>query len=134
MSAAAALRLAPTLLIHIQNDSRASKLWLASNLLQSRGNALGQTSKITQGFNKTIIAYLRTPIANDVPDHQLDFHSSSRAFASTRAGRTIALAASGKNSLMPWTMYADMSDGDLAAIYAYFMASEARDNKVVVCD
>jgi len=31
-------------------------------------------------------------------------------------------------------MYADMSDGDLAAIYAYLMASEARDNKVVVCD
>ena len=90
--------------------------------------------KKTQGFNKTIIAYLCTPIANDVPDHQLDFHSSSRAFASTRAGRTIALDASGNNSLLPWTIYADMSDADLAAVYAYLMASEGRDNEVVVWD
>jgi len=62
------------------NDSGASRFWFASNLLQSKGNALGQTSKITQGFDKTIIAYLRTltPIANDVPDHQLDFPLSIR--------------------------------------------------------
>ena len=50
------------------------------------------------------------------------------------AGRTIALDASGNNSLMPWTMYADMSDADLAAVYAYLMASEARGNEVVVWD
>ena len=50
------------------------------------------------------------------------------------AGRTIALDASGNNSLMPWTMYADMSDADLWAIYAYLMASEGRSNKVVVWD
>jgi len=50
------------------------------------------------------------------------------------AGQTIALDESGNNSLMPWTMYADMTDADLAAIYAYLMASEPRSNAVVVWD
>ena len=50
------------------------------------------------------------------------------------AGRTIPIDEAGNNSLMPWTMYADMNDADLAAVYAYLMASEARDNKVVVWD
>jgi hypothetical protein len=50
------------------------------------------------------------------------------------AGRTIPLDESGNNTLMPWTMYADMSDADLAAIYAYLMASEPRGNAVVVWD
>ena len=50
------------------------------------------------------------------------------------AGRTIPLDASGNNTLMPWTMYADMTDEDLAAIYAYLMASKPRSNNVTVWD
>ncbi len=36
----------------------------------------------------------------------------------------------GFNSLMPWTRYADMSDEDLAAIYAFLMQSEPIRNEV----
>jgi len=50
------------------------------------------------------------------------------------AGRTIPLAESGNQSLMPWTMYADMSDADLAAIYAYLMTAAPQGNAVVVWD
>jgi hypothetical protein len=50
------------------------------------------------------------------------------------AGRTIPLEENGNNSLMPWTMYADMNDVDLAAIYAFLMASEPQGNEVVVWD
>jgi len=48
------------------------------------------------------------------------------------SGRSISLGADGHNTLMPWTMYADMTDGDLGAIYAFLMGSEARRNAVVV--
>jgi len=48
------------------------------------------------------------------------------------AGRTIPLGADGLNSLMPWTMYADMTDEDLGAIYAFLMQSEPRRNLVTI--
>jgi mono/diheme cytochrome c family protein len=50
------------------------------------------------------------------------------------AGRTIPLGEDGNNTLMSWSLFAGMTDGDLAAIYAYLMASEARVNGVVVWD
>jgi mono/diheme cytochrome c family protein len=46
------------------------------------------------------------------------------------AGRTIPLDENGNNTMMPWTMYADMKDEDLAAIYAFLMASEPQVNEV----
>jgi hypothetical protein len=49
-------------------------------------------------------------------------------------GRTIVLDEAGNNSLMPWTMYAGMTDGDLGAIYAYLMAGEPQGNEVVGWD
>ena len=48
------------------------------------------------------------------------------------AGQTIPMGEDGNNTLMSWTLFADMSDEDLAAIYAYLMASEPRGNGVVV--
>ena len=48
------------------------------------------------------------------------------------AGRTIPLSEEGFNSLMPWTMYADMTDDDLGAIYTYLMQSEPRSNAVTI--
>lgn len=48
------------------------------------------------------------------------------------AGRTIPLGEDGRNSLMPWTMYADMRDEDLAAIYAFLMQAEPHNNPVVI--
>ena len=48
------------------------------------------------------------------------------------AGRTIPLGDDGRNTLMSWTMYADMTDADLGAIYAFLMQSEARRNEVVI--
>ena len=50
------------------------------------------------------------------------------------AGRTLPLGEDGNNTLMSWTLFADMTDEDLAAIYAYLMASEPRGNAVVVWD
>ena len=50
------------------------------------------------------------------------------------AGRTLPLGEDGNSTLMSWTLFADMTDGDLGAIYAYLMASEARSNSVVVWD
>jgi len=48
------------------------------------------------------------------------------------AGRTIPVGTDGFNSLMPWTMYADMTDEDLGAIYAFLMQSELQLNKVKI--
>lgn len=48
------------------------------------------------------------------------------------AGRTLPLGEGGRNTQMSWTMYADMTDGDLAAIYAFLMQSEPRRNEVVI--
>ncbi|HJP03407.1 MAG TPA: cytochrome C [Gammaproteobacteria bacterium] len=48
------------------------------------------------------------------------------------AGRSIPLGEEGYNSLMPWTMYADMTDADLGAIYTFLMQSEPRSNKVTI--
>jgi mono/diheme cytochrome c family protein len=48
------------------------------------------------------------------------------------AGRSLPLAEDGRNSLMPWTMYADMRDEDLAAIYAFLMQAEPHNNRVVI--
>jgi len=47
------------------------------------------------------------------------------------AARTIPLGDDGFNTLMSWTMYADMTDADLGAIYAFLMQSEPRRNQVV---
>jgi hypothetical protein len=48
------------------------------------------------------------------------------------AGRSIPLGEEGYNSLMPWTMYADMTDADLGAIYTFLMQSEPRSNAVTI--
>ncbi len=48
------------------------------------------------------------------------------------SGRTIPLGEEGFNTLMPWTMYADMTDADLGAIYAFLMQSEPRLNPVKI--
>jgi hypothetical protein len=48
------------------------------------------------------------------------------------AGRTRPPGADGRNTLMSWTMYADMTDEDLGAIYAFLMQSEPRSNEVVI--
>jgi hypothetical protein len=48
------------------------------------------------------------------------------------AGRRIPLGEDRNNTLMSWTLFAGMTDGDLGAIYQYLMASEGRGNGVVV--
>jgi len=48
------------------------------------------------------------------------------------AGRTTLLGESGNNSLVPRAMYADMTNMNLTAIYAYLLAPEARGNQVKV--
>ena len=50
------------------------------------------------------------------------------------AGRTIPVDEDGRNTIMSWTMFADMTDEDLGAIYAYLMQSEPRRNAVNVYD
>jgi mono/diheme cytochrome c family protein len=49
-------------------------------------------------------------------------------------GQTIPLGEAANNTLMSWTLFADMTDEDLGAMYAYLMASEPRSNAVVVWD
>jgi hypothetical protein len=46
------------------------------------------------------------------------------------AGRTIPLDEDGNNTLMSWTLFADMTDTDLSAIYTFLMQSEPRSNVV----
>lgn len=48
--------------------------------------------------------------------------------------RWIDVGEDGYNTLMSWTLFADMTDEDLGAIYAYLMAAEPRVNEVVVWD
>jgi hypothetical protein len=48
------------------------------------------------------------------------------------SGRTIPVGEDGFNTLMPWTMYADMTDADLGAIYTFLMQSERRHNQVTI--
>jgi hypothetical protein len=48
------------------------------------------------------------------------------------SGRTIPIGEDGFNTLMPWTMYADMTDADLGAIYTFLMQSDPRSNKVTI--
>lgn len=48
------------------------------------------------------------------------------------AGRTLPVGEEGYNTLMPWTMYADMTDADLGAIYAFLARSEPRSNLVTI--
>ncbi|MDB4308216.1 cytochrome C, partial [Gammaproteobacteria bacterium] len=50
------------------------------------------------------------------------------------AGQTIPMGEDGNNTLMSWTLFAGMTDEDLAAVYAYLTASESRGNAVVVWD
>ena len=50
------------------------------------------------------------------------------------AGQRIPLGEDGNNTLMSWTLFAGMTDGDLGAIYQYLMASEARQGPVVIWD
>ena len=45
-------------------------------------------------------------------------------------GRMIPMAEGGYNTLMPWTMYADMTDEDLGAIFTFLQASEPMTNTV----
>jgi hypothetical protein len=47
-------------------------------------------------------------------------------------GSTIPLGKDGPNSLMPWTMYADMREEDLAAIYSFLMQEEPHNNSVII--
>jgi mono/diheme cytochrome c family protein len=46
------------------------------------------------------------------------------------AGQTTPVGADSNNTLMSWTMFADMTNDDLGAIYTYLMASEPRRNQV----
>jgi hypothetical protein len=39
-------------------------------------------------------------------------------------------AEKGKNTVMPWTMYAEMTEGDLGAIYTYLRTTKPIKNKV----
>ena len=48
------------------------------------------------------------------------------------AGKALAMGEEGHNTVMSWTLFADMKDEDLSAIYAYLMAAEPRRNKVGV--
>jgi hypothetical protein len=57
------------------------------------------------------------------------FIASFRRYQS-EGGRMIPMGEGGYNTLMPWTMYADMKDEDLAAIFTYLQASEPIDNSV----
>jgi mono/diheme cytochrome c family protein len=50
------------------------------------------------------------------------------------AGKTLTMSEEGNNTLMSWTLFADMTDADLSAIYAYLMASEPREAAVAVWD
>lgn len=50
------------------------------------------------------------------------------------AGRTIPIGVDGRNTIMSWSMFADMNDEDLGAIYAFLMQSEPRRNSVNVFD
>ena len=45
-------------------------------------------------------------------------------------GRMIPMAEGGYNTLMPWTMYANMTDKDLDAIFTFLQASEPMTNSV----
>jgi hypothetical protein len=48
------------------------------------------------------------------------------------AGHSLPVDEDGFNTLMPWTMFADMKDEDLEAIYQFLMASEPMSNEVVI--
>jgi hypothetical protein len=48
------------------------------------------------------------------------------------AGRTIPVGEDGFNTLMSWTQFADMTDADLGAIYAFLMQSEPHRNAVTI--
>ena len=61
------------------------------------------------------------------------FVDAFRYYRSEEA-RTIEVPEDGYNTLMSWTLFADMTDEDLGAIYAFLMASEPRVNSVVVWD
>jgi hypothetical protein len=50
------------------------------------------------------------------------------------AGRTIPLGADGNNTLMSWTLFADMTDEDLGAIYTFLMQSAPQSNAVAAWD
>lgn len=50
------------------------------------------------------------------------------------AGRTMPVDEDGHNTIMSWTMFADMADEDLGAIFAFLMQSEPRRNAVTVYD
>jgi len=50
------------------------------------------------------------------------------------AAKTLSIGEEGHNTLMSWTLFAEMTDEDLGAIYAYLMAAEPRNNKVAVWD
>jgi mono/diheme cytochrome c family protein len=50
------------------------------------------------------------------------------------AARLMPVGEDGRNTIMSWTMFADMTDQDLGAIYAFLMQSEPRRNEVKVYD
>ena len=50
------------------------------------------------------------------------------------AGNALVVGEEGHNTVMSWTLFADMTEEDLSAIYAYLMAAEPRRNKVAVWD
>lgn len=60
-----------------------------------------------------------------------DFIARFREFQG-EAGRTMPIGPDGFNTLMPWTMYADMTDEDLTAIYTFLMQSEPQRNEVTI--
>lgn len=48
------------------------------------------------------------------------------------AARRMPVGEDGFNTLMPWTMFADMNNAELEAIYIYLMQSEPRSNRVTI--
>jgi mono/diheme cytochrome c family protein len=50
------------------------------------------------------------------------------------AARQVPAGEDGFNTIMSWTMFADMTDADLGAIYAFLMQSAPRRNEVTVYD
>jgi len=53
-------------------------------------------------------------------------HYADSNYKSEKVGMTL------QNTVMPWTMYAGMTENDLAAIYAYLNSLKPNPNKVLV--
>jgi hypothetical protein len=95
------------------------------------------TSKLLAGGHEFVMGESIVRASNLSPDKEtgigtwtLDkFIAGFRRYQSAE-GRMIPMAQGGYNTLMPWTMYADMKDEDLAAIFAYLQSTNPVSNPV----